>query len=293
MKLLPLAFTLAGAVSAHAQQVIPLYQGKAPGSESWNWSEKETSQSGARFVYNVTMLTLTAYLPAPGTATGTAVVVCPGGGFHLLDIDNEGVNVAKWLQARGVAAFVLKYRLVHVTGTDPGQQMTPLLKDWDKFKAVVAPVVALDIADGKKAIEYVRGHAKELGVQPNRIGIMGFSAGGTVADGVGYSYSVANRPDFIASQYAYLAVLPKRPVPTDAPPLFVAAASDDQLGLTSQSVQLYSAWQAAGKPAELHIYAKGGHGFGTKTQQLPVDFWLDRFGAWLAQQGFPIVAAKP
>ncbi|RZK90931.1 MAG: hypothetical protein EOO62_34395, partial [Hymenobacter sp.] len=78
-------------------------------------------------------------------------------------------------------AFVLKYRLVHVTGTDPGQQMTPLLKDWDKFKAVVAPVVALDIADGKKAIEYVRGRAKELGVQPNRIGIMGFSAGGTVA----------------------------------------------------------------------------------------------------------------
>ncbi|RZK93455.1 MAG: alpha/beta hydrolase [Hymenobacter sp.] len=188
---------------------------------------------------------------------------------------------------------MLKYRLVHVTGTDPGQQMTPLLKDWDKFKAVVAPVVALDLADGKKAIEYVRGHAKELGVQPNRIGIMGFSAGGTVADGVGYSYSVANRPDFIASQYAYLAVLPKRPVPTDAPPLFVAAASDDQLGLTSQSVQLYSAWQAAGKPAELHIYAKGGHGFGTKTQQLPVDSWLDRFGAWLAQQGFPIAAAKP
>jgi acetyl esterase/lipase len=220
-------------------------------------------------------------------------VVCPGGGFHLLDIDNEGVNVAKWLQVRSVAAFVLKYRLVHVTGTDPGQQMIPLLKDWNKFNAVVAPVVALDIADGKKAIEYVRSHARELGVQPNWVGIIGFSAGGTLVDGVGYSYSAANRPDFIASQYVYLAVLPKQSVPTDAPPLFVAVASDDNLGLAPQSVQLYSAWLAAGKPAELHVYAKGGHGFGTKTQQLPVDSWLNRFGAWLAQQGFPIAAARP
>ena len=291
MKILPLLLVLAGTFSAYAQQVIPLYQGKAPGSESWNWSEKETSQSGTRFVYNVTTPTLTAYLPAPGTATGTAVVVCPGGGFHLLDINNEGTNVAKWLQARGVAAFVLKYRLVHITGTDPGQQMIPLLKDWNQFNAVVAPVVAMDIADGKKAIEYVRNHAKELGVQPNRIGIMGFSAGGTVTAGVGYSYSTANRPDFLAPQYAYMAALPKQAVPADAPPLFVAAASDDNLGLAPQSVQLYSAWLAAGKPAELHLYAKGGHGFGTKTQQLPVDSWLDRFGAWLAQQGFPIGAA--
>ena len=293
MKIIPLVLALACTLSAQAQRVIPLYQGKAPGSESWSWLEKETSQSGARFVYNVTTPTLTAYLPAPGTATGTAVVVCPGGGFHLLDIDNEGINVAKWLQARGVAAFVLKYRLVHIMGTDPAQQMLPLLKDWNQFNAVVAPVVAMDIADGKKAIEYVRSHAQELGVQPNRIGIMGFSAGGTVTAGVGYSYSAANRPDFLASQYAYLTVLPKQPVPADAPPLFVAAASNDDLGLTSQSVQLYSAWQAAGKPAELHVYAKGGHGFGTKTQHLPVDSWLDRFGAWLAQQGFPIAAARP
>lgn len=293
MKILSLALVLAWAVSAHAQRVIPLYPGKAPGSESWTWSEKEASQAGSHFVYNVTTPTLTAYLPAPGTATGTAVVVCPGGGFHLLDIDNEGTNVAKWLQDRGVAAFVLKYRLVHVTGTDPGQQIRPLLQDWDKFKAVVAPVVALDLADGKQAIEYVRSHAQELGVQPNRVGIMGFSAGGTVADGVGYGYSAASRPAFIASQYAYLAVLPTQPVPADAPPLFVAAATNDDLGLTAQSVQLYSAWLAAGKPAELHIYAKGGHGFGTKTQHLPVDSWLDRFGAWLAQQGFPIAAAKP
>ncbi|MDO7848619.1 alpha/beta hydrolase [Hymenobacter sp. M29] len=291
MKIIYLVLALACTLSVHAQRVIPLYQGKAPGSESSTWPEKETSQSGARFVYNVTTPTLTAYLPAPGTATGTAVVVCPGGGFHLLDIDNEGTNVAKWLQARGVAAFVLKYRLVHITGPDPAQQMMPLLKDWNQFNAVVAPVVAMDIADGKRAIEYVRSHARELGVQPNRVGLMGFSAGGTVTAGVGYGYSAANRPDFLASQYAYLAVLPKQPVPADAPPLFVAAASDDDLGLAPQSVQLYSGWQAAGKPAELHVYAKGGHGFGTKTQHLPVDSWLDRFGAWLAQQGFPIAAA--
>ncbi|RYY18775.1 MAG: alpha/beta hydrolase [Cytophagaceae bacterium] len=291
MKIILLALALGGTVVAHAQRVIPLYPGKAAGSESWSWSEKEGTQRGTHYVYNVTSPMLTAYLPAPGTATGTAVVVCPGGGFHLLDIDNEGTNVAKWLQARGIAAFVLKYRLVHITGTDPGKQMIPLLKDWNQFKAVVAPVAALGVADGQKAIEYVRAHAQELGVPPARVGIMGFSAGGTVADGVGYGYSAANRPAFIASQYAYLAALPPQPVPADAPPLFVAAASDDELGLTAQSVQLYSAWQAAGKPAELHIYAKGGHGFGTKTQHLPVDSWLDRFGAWLTQQGFPLAAA--
>ena len=105
----------------NAQQVIKLYSGKAPGSESWNWEEKENSKNmwNTRVVYNVAQPTLTAYLPAGGIQTGTAVIVAPGGAFHTLSIESEGIDVAKWLNTKGVAAFVLKYRLVHMDTDDP------------------------------------------------------------------------------------------------------------------------------------------------------------------------------
>lgn len=294
------ALLLVSATTVRAQQVIRLYPGKAPGSESWTWQEAESTQNmfNTRVVYNVSTPTLTAYLPAKGAGNGTAVVICPGGGFHTLSIESEGIDVAKWLQARGVAAFVLKYRLVHSLTTKPVEELLPLMGDRPKLDAINAPVVPLAIADGKQAIEYVRGHAQELGVQPDKIGIMGFSAGGTVAAGVGYGYAAANRPDFLAPIYAYTGALAGAGVPTtvpaDAPPLFVAAASDDQLGIAPNTVRLYSAWQAAGKPAELHVYALGGHGFGMRHQGLPVDTWIDRFGDWLKMSGFMgVPAAKP
>lgn len=290
---------LAGFSAAQAQRVIPLYAGKAPGSESWTWQEAVNTDN--RFhtpvVYNVSAPTLTAYLPAVSTGNGTAVVICPGGGFHTLSIESEGIDVAKWLQARGVAAFVLKYRLVHSLTTKPVEELLPLMGDRPKLDAVNAPVVPLAIADGKKAIEYVRQHAPELGVKADKIGIMGFSAGGTVAAGVGYSYAPANRPDFLAPLYAYTGALPQAgvpaTVPADAPPLFVAAASDDQLGIAPHSVRLYSAWLAAGKPAELHMYVRGGHGFGMRKLGLPVDSWIERFGDWLKAEGFMSKPAAP
>jgi acetyl esterase/lipase/lysophospholipase L1-like esterase len=290
-----LALLLLTALSAQAQRVIPLYAGKAPGSESWTWQEKENSQNmfNTRVVYNVTTPTLIAYLPAASQATGTAVVICPGGGFHTLSIDSEGNDVARWLQAKGVAAFVLKYRLVQSLTDDPVKESFALFGDRKKLDAINAPVVPLAIADGKKAMEYVRSHAQELGVLPNQIGLMGFSAGGTVALGVGMSYTAANRPDFLVSLYTYLGALPTRQVPADAPPLFAAVASDDQLGLAPQSTQIYNNWLAAGKSAELHVYAKGGHGFGMRTQNLPVDNWIERFGAWLKQQGLLNVQHLP
>jgi lysophospholipase L1-like esterase/acetyl esterase/lipase len=287
MKKLSLTLLLLGTFSARAQQVIPLYASKAPGSENWTWTEKEntTNMFNSRVVYNVTSPTLTAYLPATSQATGTAVVICPGGGFHTLSIDSEGIEVAKWLQAKGVAAFVLKYRLVRSLTDDPVKESFALFGDRKKLDAINAPVVPLAIADGKKAMEYVRSHAQELGVLPNQIGLMGFSAGGTVALGVGLSYTAANRPDFLVPLYSYLGALPNRQVPADAPPLFAAAASDDQLGLAPHSTQIYNDWLAAGKSAELHIYAKGGHGFGMRKQNLPTDTWIDRFGEWLKFQG--------
>ena len=115
---------------------------------------------------------------------------------------------------------------------------------------------------------------------------MGFSAGGTVAAGVAFSYDQATRPDFIAPIYVYTGALEKATVPKDAPPLFLAAATDDQLGFASHSTGLYNDWIGAGKSAELHMYAKGGHGFGMRKQNLPVDSWIDRFGEWLGWLGY-------
>jgi acetyl esterase/lipase len=272
----------------YAQKVIRLYEGKAPGSEKWTWSEKESAQNAfnTRVVYNVSEPTLTAYLPDPAKATGTAVVIAPGGGFRILSIDSEGIDVAKWLADKGVACFVLKYRVAKSETDDPVKELTAVMADRKKMDESNAIVIPMGIADGKKAMEYVRSHAKEYSVQPNKIGFMGFSAGGTVTMGVGYGYSPENRPDFLAPVYPYMTPFAGKTVPADAPPLFVVAASDDQLGLAPHSVQLYSDWLAAKKSAELHMYVKGGHGFGMRKQKLPTDTWIERFGDWLKMQGY-------
>ncbi len=273
------------AISSFGQKVIPLYQGSAPGSETWSWDEQENSNNlfNTRVVYNVSKPTLTAFIPSSWSSNGTAVVICPGGGFQTLSIDIEGNDVAKWLNQRGIAAFVLKYRLVRSLTDDPVKELMGKMSA-GKLDGDNASVIPLTIADGKKAMEYVRSHAGEFNINPNRIGLMGFSAGGTVAAAIAYSYTKENRPDFVAPIYPYMGAIPKTPLPADAPPLFIAAASDDQLGLAPHSIQLYSDWIASKKSAELHMYKEGGHGFGMRQQDLPSDSWIDRFGDWLAAQ---------
>jgi len=277
-----LLFVLAGV--ANAQKVIPLYSGAVPGSENWTQKEKEyfSTVFNTQVVTNVTQPTLTAYLPTKDSANGTAVIVCPGGGFHALSINSEGIDVAKWLAARGVAALVLKYRLVQ-TGEDGTKEMVAKIADRKKFDEDIAGVVPLAIADGLAAVSYVRKHAVEFGVSPERVGIIGFSAGGTVSTSVAFHYSAENRPAFVGSIYTYMGAVKAADVPKDAPPIFVAAATND--GLAPDSVSLYSKWIAAGKPAEIHIYSKGGHGFGMRKQNLPSDQWIERFGEWLSVQG--------
>jgi acetyl esterase/lipase len=280
------AFVLVIAGSASAQKVFRLYPGAAPGSETWTHQEKEYFSPifNTQVVTRVSQPTLTAYLPDPASANKTAVIICPGGGFYALSINSEGVDVAKWLNARGVTAFVLKYRLVP-TGEDGVQEMMASMGDRKKFEEKTTPVIPLAIADGLAAVAYVRSHAAELGVSPQRIGLMGFSAGGTVTASVAFQYSADNRPDFVAPIYPYMGAVKEAPVPKDAPPLFVAAATDDQLGLAPDSIALYSKWIGAKKPAELHMYTRGGHGFGMRKQNLPTDQWIDRFGEWLQVLG--------
>ncbi|MGB6884338.1 MAG: alpha/beta hydrolase [Candidatus Acidiferrum sp.] len=273
---------------AAAQDVIPLYPGTPPGSTQENYPEKEyfSKSWNTEVVANVTKPTLTVFKPSPELKNGTAIVICPGGGFMALSIDSEGTDVAKYLAAKGVTAFVLKYRLAH-TGEDATEEFTAMFSgDRQKFQEILAKVVPQSIADGLAAVTYVRQHASEWGVSPDRVGIIGFSAGGTVAAGVAFRYAPDGRPAFAALIYAAGSFFKDSPVPADAPPLFVAAATDDNLGLAPDSVALYEKWTSAHKPAELHMYAKGGHGFGMRKQNIPTDHWIDRFSDWLEFQGW-------
>ena len=273
---------------AHAQQkVIQLYSGPAPGSENWNWDEKvnEKNMWNTKVVYNVSRPTLTVFTPDASVANGTAVIICPGGAFHALSINSEGFDVASWLVKKGIVCFVLKYRLAHSLTDDPVKEVMD--KSGKKeFNDENAAVIPLEIADGRTAIVYVRKHASEYKISPDRIGIIGFSAGGTVTASTAYNYTAENRPDFVAPIYAYMPEFLQSTVPNDAPPMFLAAATDDQLGLAPHSVDLYNKWVAAKHSAELHLYAKGGHGFGMRTQNIPTDTWIDRFADWLNAQGF-------
>jgi acetyl esterase/lipase len=267
----------------HAEDAIRLYAGAAPGSENWKHEEQEYFSQifNTQVVTNVVHPTITRYAPSPEKSNGTAVIICPGGGFHALSINSEGVEVAKWLNEKGVTGFVLKYRLVP-TGKDGTVEM--VAKNRSKMEEDMRAAYPLALADGLAAMKYVREHAADLGVSPQRIGFMGFSAGGTLTTGVALNYTPESRPDFVAPIYAYVGLLEKVEVPEDAPPLFALAATNDPLNLAKDSVELYSKWLVAKKPAELHMYSKGGHGFGMKKQKLPSDQWIERFGDWLDSQ---------
>jgi len=234
-------------------------------------------------VANVTRPTLTIFKPSPELKNGTAIVICPGGGFMALSIASEGTEVAKFLAAKGVTAFVLKYRLAH-TGEDATQEFAAAFADRQKYDAMTKNVIPLALADGLAAVAYVRQHASEWGISPDKVGIIGFSAGGFVTAGVAVRYAPESRPAFVAVIYGGL--MRESSVPPDAPPMFIAAATDDNLGLAPASIALYEKWTAAQKSAELHMYAKGGHGFGARPHNIPTDHWIDRFAEWLQLEGF-------
>lgn len=287
-KTIPVLLALLGAMSCiFAQKIIPLQSTPTPADLVWKNAEKETISPifKTEVVANVSAPSLTAYLPKPEVANGTALIIAPGGGFHTLSINSEGNDVARWCVERGIAAFVLRYRLVP-TGDDPVGEFIKKVQNRDQMDKDMAPVITLAKADGLAAIAYVRTHAAEFGVKPNRIGIMGFSAGGTVAASAAVEYTAANRPDFSAPIYPALHVVNTTKIPDNAPPLFIAVTSDDNFGFHLQCTDLYNKWLAAGKSAEMHIYNEGGHGFGMRKQNMPSDNWIERFGEWLDARGW-------
>lgn len=265
------------------QKVIPLYPGTAPGSETWHWEEKELINNpiNSTVVYNVTHPTLTVFLPDPAIANGTAAIVCPGGAYQFLVMDLEGFKIAQWLNQKGITAFVLKYRLAHLTSDNPWDEITKNINTPAFFKDVATPMANLELEDGKTAISYIRSHAAEYKIRPDHIGIIGFSAGGTLSANLSYNFTNETKPDFSAMLYPETAIITSKQVQPNAPPIFIAAAIDDKIVPVSSSVELYEHWQKAGRSVELHIYASGDHGLNTA----PSNTWQDRLMDWLYEIG--------
>lgn len=269
--------------SMFAQKVIKLPITVEDKTVEWAKKEKQFFSQiwNTEVVTNVIKPTMQVFRPTSENNTGTSVVICPGGGMYALSIESEGNMVAEWLAEKGVTAFVLKYRLVP-TGEDATKEM---ISDGARVLLKAGNILPMGISDGLNAIQYVRENAKKYDLDPQKIGIMGFSAGGAVTMGATFNYEEPNKPNFVIPVYAWMDIIPMSGVPADAPPIFVVCASDDPLNLAPASVKLYSAWLAAEKSAELHMFAKGGHGFGMRTQNLPSDKWIERLGEWMKIQG--------
>jgi acetyl esterase/lipase len=270
-----IALTSATPVAQDSHQRLPLWPNGAPGSEA---RKAEAEQAQDYWVKNVHDPSITAYLPPPDKATGAAVVVVPGGGHRLLVFKAEGLEPAEYLANLGVAAFALKYRLAREEGSSYSIE-----KDAK--------------ADTYRALRMVRSRAAEWHLDPHRIGVMGFSAGGELAGLVAYGSGdgepqaadpvdrVNGRPDFTIFIYpGPLAVPPS--MPATAPPAFLAAASDDPC-CAVPTIKLLQMYRDAGVPVEAHIPAKGGHGFnmGQRSKAKSVNTWPARLADWLSDSG--------
>jgi len=274
LSLLPATVSL-----ANQPKEIPLWPGAAPGSEGKAGSEAvRVTESGERVVSNVHQPSLTPYLPPKEKATGAAVIIAPGGGHRELWADHEGHNIARWLSARGVAAFVLKYRLAREANS------TYTVDDHA-------------LADTRRAIRLARSRAPEWNINTSRVGVMGFSAGGELAALASMSFDGGNkeaadaieressRPDFQALIYPGSS---RRFAPTkDSPPVFIVCGYGDRPDISQGMAEVYLKFKQVGVPAELHIYASAGHGFGVRDNNTKaVGKWPARFEEWLGDLGF-------
>jgi acetyl esterase/lipase len=293
---------LAGAypavVAADEPLVVELWPGKVPdetggiGAEYVRMSPKldraqvEVTES-TRMVTNVTKPTITVYRPVKAKDTGTAVLICPGGGYWNLYWQLEGEEVAAWLNSLGVTGIVLKYRV-------------PRRPDEPKGEPARRP-----LQDAQRALSLVRGKAKAWGIAPDRIGVVGFSAGGHLAIALATSFGkrtydpidetdkISCRPDFAIPVYSgYLKardkddLAPGLTVPKDTPPVFLAHGGADLISDSAHSVVMYQALRRAGVPTELHIYAGAAHDFGVRKSDHPCSTWTDSCAAWMRHQGF-------
>lgn len=251
---------------------IDLWPGAAPGSESWTQKERVVPNTPlGTVIFNVVEPTITPFLPDPAKATHTGVIVAPGGYCVALAMDAEGYDVARWFQERGIAAFVLKYRIA-----EKKQEGVPHVDPDEACK--------FGIADGMQAVKLVRQHAARFGIAPDRIGFVGFSSGGMIASGALLQKQAEDRPNFTALIYgAPFGAMP--PIPAHLPPIFMAWAKDDALARDDMN-RFYDALRTAGDMPEAHVFPDGGHGFGVKRQGKSSDRWTDDLLTWLRAKGY-------
>jgi len=280
------------AAAADRPQELALWPKGAPGFEAINAQEVSKPSTNPKYEglasnYTVTHFpSLYVFLPPKEKATGAAMVIAPGGGHTQVVIEKEGWEVADWLNERGIAAFVLKYRLAKAPGS----------------KYTLAEHV---YADAARAMRLVRSHAEEWRVNPAKVGFIGFSAGGEIAGMIETKFDAgkpdaadpierfSSRPDFTVLIYPWYRpganrpdAPPLFPVPKDAPPVFMVCADDDRSHV-EPTVKFYLELEAARIPTEMHIYAYGGHGFGLRPTKkpAPVMAWPERMTEWLAERG--------
>jgi acetyl esterase/lipase len=273
----------ASALGADGPQEIPLWPNGAPGFES---RRDEAPVAKDYWVKNIHNPSITAYLPPREKATGAAVIICPGGGHRELVFNAEGAEPARYLNSIGVAAFALKYRL----GREPGSPYKPQVHARE---------------DGIRAIRLVRSKAAEWGIDPKRVGIMGFSAGGEVASMVAYSPGkgdpnaadpvdrLDSRPDFQVLIYPGPLGIPDV-IPKDAPPAFLLVANDDR-GAARTIAGLFQKYRDAGAPIEAHIFARGGHAFnmGHRSKLETLKNWPQRLADWMKDSGLLEPSKQP
>jgi acetyl esterase/lipase len=272
--------------AAESESEIPLYSGAAPGSEKWDWSERPlTTQTGLPMVQDVVRPVLLRYPADRSTAVGAAMIVAPGGGFRTLMMSYEGMDIAQRLNAMGVDAFVLKYRLLYTGPGAPTNASIPASVPGERPRKVTVTgaykaqagqdLIALAADDGRQAVRLVRERAAEFGVRSERIGMIGFSAGGIVTSAALFGPAVT-RPDFAAIIYGAGEI---KDVPNPTPPVFLAVAADDVLAV-SRTIDLFTAYRKANGRAELHVFQMGAHGFVNKGGG--ADHFMDRLEEWLA-----------
>lgn len=273
------------AVAIEPLVTLDVWPGDAPGEKGDIGPEglgRATPERPVIRLANVSKPTLAVFKPAPEKDTGAAVLVCPGGGYNILAYDLEGTEVAEWLNSIGVTGIVLKYRV-------------PRRKDREKHDA--------PLQDAQRALSLMRSKAAEWKIDPERLGILGFSAGGHLSATTATNFDRRNyeaiddidklscRPDFAVLVYpAYLLkdksdeLAPEIRVSENTPPIFFAHAGDDRIS-PENSIQMYLALKKAGTLGELHVYSSGGHGFGLRPTEHPCCTWPDRCAAWMKKQG--------
>ena len=232
------------------------------------------------FIDNVTKPEMHFYEAKGENITDKVMIICPGGGLFFSAYEKEGTLLAEKLSNNGINAIVLKYTLYPIDGN--AQKW--LNENWgfqDDIIKKAKRTLPFSVNDALNAIENIRQNSKKYKVDPNKIGLMGFSAGGAVTMEASYKATEKNQPNFIAPIYPWMLIVEDQKVPDNKPPAFISCANNDILELAPLSVKIYQDWILADAKAELHMYDMGGHGFGMTMQNSPVDNWSNLLVDWI------------